>query len=217
MPHLVTDGDHRVDATADARMGTNSYLVQDLRTGDAVVIDANLEPEATLALIGERGVTVRAVLLTHIDFDHLAGLRALRRALGEPPVAAAEPELTMLREGTPVRQEMPFPAPAEPDARELTPHGSYAAGSLTFGVLPTPGHSPGGVTLVLGRLLFTGDALFQGSIGRYDFASSDGTALLRGIREELLTRDDGDLVFPGHGPASTIGDERRHNPFLQTP
>lgn len=213
--HVATDGRVRVDATADPRMGTNSYLVQDLETGDAVVIDANLDPQAVLDLVSERGVRVRAILLTHTDFDHVAGLGTLREALGKPPVAAAEPELGLLREGKPLRDEMNFAAAAETDAEPLPAHGSYTAGSLTFEVLPTPGHSPGGVTLVLGRLLFTGDALFQGSIGRFDFHNSDGRALLRGIREELLVRDDGDVVLPGHGPASTIGDERRRNPFLQ--
>lgn len=213
--HVVTEGRVRVDATADPQMGTNSYLVSDLETGDAVVIDANLDPQAVLALVAERGVTVRAILLTHTDFDHVAGLRTLREAWGEPPVAAAEPELGLLREGHGLREEMGFAAPAEADAEPLPAHGSYSAGSLTFEVLPTPGHSPGGITLVLGRLLFTGDALFQGSIGRFDFRNSDGRALLRGIREELLTRDDADLVLPGHGPESTIGEERRRNPYLQ--
>jgi glyoxylase-like metal-dependent hydrolase (beta-lactamase superfamily II) len=71
------------------------------------------------------------------------------------------------------------------------------------------------VTFVLGRLLFTGDALFSGSIGRSDFRNSDSEALLEGIRSQLLSRSDDDMVLPGHGPATTIGDERRHNPFLQ--
>lgn len=213
--HIRTDGNVRVDATADPQMGTNSYLVQDLDTGDAVLIDANLDPDGVLAMVAERGVTVRAILLTHSDFDHIAGLRALRETWGGPPVAVAEPELAHLREGTPLRAEMPFAAAAEPDAEPLAAPGSYHAGSLSFQVLPTPGHSPGGVTLVLGKLLFTGDALFQGSIGRFDLHNSDGRALLQGIQEQLLTRDDDDIVLPGHGPSSTIGDERRGNPFLK--
>ncbi|MGH7912961.1 MAG: MBL fold metallo-hydrolase [Candidatus Dormibacteraceae bacterium] len=213
--HVTTDGNVRVDKTADPSMGTNSYLVQDLRTDDAAVIDANLDPEATLALVAERAVRVRAILLTHTDFDHVAGLRRLRQAWGEPAVAVAEPELDLLRGGRPLRTEMAHAVAPEADAEPLVAHGSYRAGSLRFDVLPTPGHSPGGVTLVTGRLLFTGDALFQGSIGRFDFANSDGQALLLGIRAELLRRDDEDVVLPGHGPASTIGEERRRNPFLQ--
>lgn len=213
--HIRTDGNVRVDATADPQMGTNSYLVQDLDTGDAVLIDANLDPERVRAMVAERGVTVRAILLTHSDFDHVAGLRTLREAWGNPPVLVAEPELAHVRDGTPLREEMSFAAAAEPDAQPLPAPGSYRVGSLSFDVLPTPGHSPGGVTLVLGNLLFTGDALFQGSIGRFDFRNSDGRSLLQGIQEQLLTRDDGDIVLPGHGRTSTIGDERRGNPFLK--
>ena len=100
-------------------------------------------------------------------------------------MAVGEPELAVLREGTPLRGEMPFTTAAEPDAQPLPPHGSYRAGSLTFEILPTSGHSPGGVTLVLSPLLFTGDALFKGAIGRFDLRNCDGRALLQGIEDEL--------------------------------
>jgi glyoxylase-like metal-dependent hydrolase (beta-lactamase superfamily II) len=90
----------------------------------------------------------------------------------------------------------------------------YRAGSLLFAVLHTPGHSPGGVTLKIADTLFTGDALFAGSIGRSDFANSDGAALLEGIRSKLLTEPDSSVVLSGHGPASTIGREKQYNPFL---
>ena len=88
------------------------------------------------------------------------------------------------------------------------------AGSLAFEVLHTPGHSPGGVTLKIGDNLFTGDALFAGSIGRSDFANSDGRALLEGINTKLLSQPDELVVYSGHGPVTTIGRERKTNPFL---
>ena len=90
----------------------------------------------------------------------------------------------------------------------------YRAGSLEFEVLHTPGHSPGGVTLKIDGHLFTGDALFAGSIGRSDFANSDTAALLEGIKARLLSQADDAIVYSGHGPATTIGRERRMNPFL---
>src|SRR5439155_1622434 len=85
----------------------------------------------------------------------------------------------------------------------------YRAGSLEMAVLHTPGHSPGGITLAIDNSLFTGDALFAGSIGRSDFSNSDGRALLEGIRSQLLTQPDDFLVYSGHGPVSTIGQEHR--------
>ena len=90
----------------------------------------------------------------------------------------------------------------------------FSAGSLEFDVLHTPGHSPGGVSLKIDGFLFAGDALFAGSIGRSDFANSDGRALIDGIREKLLPLPDDLIVYSGHGPATTIGRERRMNPFL---
>jgi hydroxyacylglutathione hydrolase len=90
----------------------------------------------------------------------------------------------------------------------------YRAGSLEFEVLHTPGHSPGGVTFKIDGMLFTGDALFAGSIGRSDFANSDGPALIEGIKGKLLTQPDDAIVYSGHGPPTTIRREKLMNPFL---
>lgn len=203
-----------MQATADAQMGTNSYLVEDENSRDAVVIDANLEPELMIELVRERGSKVWAILLTHADFDHIAGLAALREAFGEVPIAIHDSERESLTQGTPLRRELAQPGPRFEGVEPLVPGETYAAGSLAFEVLHTPGHSPGGVTLKVARLLFTGDALFAGSIGRSDLSKSDGPALLEGIRTQLLTQPDESVVLPGHGPSSTIGQERRANPFL---
>jgi hydroxyacylglutathione hydrolase len=205
----------RVTATADRRFGTNSYLVEDTDTKDAVVIDANLEPQHMVRLVGERGVNVKAILLTHTDIDHIAGLAELIESFGPVPIAVHDAERNVVVEGKPLRRQFaggtPFTVPAADSLVEGVP---YRAGSLDFAVLHTPGHSPGGVSLRIGDNVFTGDALFAGSIGRSDFDNSNGAALLQGIRSKLLTLADDTVVYSGHGPVTTIGEERRSNPFL---
>jgi hydroxyacylglutathione hydrolase len=205
----------RVEATADARFATNSYLVMDTVTHDAVIIDANFEPSLMVDLIRETGANVKAVLLTHTDIDHIAGLPALLNELGDMPVAVHDAERRGLIDGTPLRREFASNVAPINNVANLSEDEHYVAGSLDFQVLHTPGHSPGGVSLKIGPYIFTGDALFMDSIGRSDFQNSDGSALTEGIRAKLLSLPDETVVYSGHGPATSIGRERRQNPFLQ--
>jgi hydroxyacylglutathione hydrolase len=204
----------RVESTADHQFGTNSYLVEDEDTRDAVIVDANLEPEPLVELVRRRGVRVLAILLTHTDVDHVAGLATLLRELGPLPVAVHDSERHVVAEGKPLRRQWPVEMPPVETVASLAGEETFKAGSLEFRVLHTPGHSPGGVSLLIGNHVFTGDALFAGSVGRSDFQNSDGRALIDGIKARLMTLPDETIVHSGHGPETTIGRERRTNPFL---
>ena len=203
-----------IGSTADRQFGTNSYLVEDEVTHDAVVIDANLEPQLMVDMVRDTQVNVKAILLTHTDVDHIAGLPALLEAFGPIAVAVHDAEKHVLMEGRPLRREFGASTGTVENVTSLVEGQTFQAGSLSFEVLHTPGHSPGGVTLKIGDNLFTGDALFAGSIGRSDFANSDSRALLEGINTKLLSQPDQLTVYSGHGPATSIGRERRTNPFL---
>ena len=186
----------------------------DQDTKDAVIIDANFEPESMLEVARKAGANVLAILMTHTDVDHIAGLPTLLEQLGPIPVAVHDAERHVLVEGTPLRREFAAEPPRLENVTSLKEQSHYRVGSLDFEVLHTPGHSPGGVTLKIGNLLFTGDALFAGSIGRSDFANSNGRALLEGIHTKLLSLPEDSVVYSGHGPKTTIGKEKRTNPFL---
>ncbi len=192
----------------------NCYIVGCEATGKAMVIDPGGDVPAILALAAENDLTVVCVVNTHGHFDHIGGNRRLLEATrAELMIHAADrPLLERADEHAAVFGLTAEPSPA-PD-RELVDGEILRLGELEFKVIHTPGHSPGGICLWSGDYVFVGDTLFAGSVGRTDLPGGDHAALIRNIREKLLLLPEPTRVCPGHGPLTTIGREKDHNPFL---
>ena len=198
----------------------NGFVVACGKTREAVLIDPGDEVAGLLAFVEKNALEVRHVLLTHAHVDHVTGVGAAKRALGVP-VYLHRADL-FLYEGAAhqgamfgLRVEPPPPIDVFYDDRQVISFGEYEAKPHH-----TPGHCPGGVCLQIGQKdtagkdLFVGDTLFAGSIGRTDLPGGDYATLIRSIKTVLFSFGDDARVYPGHGPDTTIGQERRTNPFL---
>jgi hydroxyacylglutathione hydrolase len=198
---------------------TNSYVVRvDAGASSAVVIDPGEEAERLLAAAETLGVTIAAILITHCHFDHIGAVAPLAAATGAP-VYCPERERVMLTE------IMRFVPPGFGSYEGYEPEHTVAGGErldiagLAIDVLATPGHSPGHVTYAISAgeqvALFSGDVLFQGSVGRVDVPGGDWSVLERSIGTLLERYPPDTPVYPGHMGATTLGRERDTNPFLQ--
>ena len=194
---------------------SNSYLVVDERSRQAAVIDPGMESESVLEVVRHEGLRVESLIITHGHFDHVFSSAAFKAETGA--------QVIMHPDDVPLLLEMPetarffgFKAPPPPQPDRLVREGDVIkVGDLALRVLETPGHTPGGISLCLDNAVFVGDTLFAGSVGRTDLRGGSLDALLRSIRTRLLTLPDWTVVYPGHGAATSIGAERRDNPFLQ--
>ena len=193
---------------------TNCYLVWSPATRAAMVVDPGGDAAVVLAEIARAGLVVVLVANTHGHADHTSGNGGLVQATGAPLAIGAgdAPMLTEAEANLSLWLGRAVTGPA-PD-RLLHEGDVLDLGGLRFTVLATPGHTPGGVTLAGEGVAFTGDTLFAGGIGRTDLPGGDEALLLASIRQKLLSLPDTVVVYPGHGEASTIGAERRGNPFL---
>ena len=198
----------------------NGFVLGCENTRDAVIIDPGDEVATLLAFIDKNRLAVRHILLTHAHVDHITGVAAAKRRVGAP-VHLHRDDLFLYDQATEMGRMFGLDVEPQPPIDSF-----YSTGQvIEFGgyeVRPwhTPGHCPGGVCLQVGRKgepgkqLFVGDTLFAGAIGRTDFPGGDYATLIASIKTVLFAFGDDAVVYPGHGPATTIGHERRTNPFL---
>lgn len=208
-----------IESIVSMPFGENTYVVW--RAGDeqALVIDPGLEPEQILSFLSARKLTPAAILNTHGHGDHIGGNADMKRAFPQAPLIIGVNEARLLTDAN-ANMSAPFGLPiTSPPADRLVKEGEVLDfAGIRLEVLDVPGHSPGHVVfLVRGspNVVFGGDVLFAGSIGRYDFPNANGPLLLQGIRDKLLTLPPDTIVYPGHGPETTIGQEKASNPYLQ--
>lgn len=193
----------------------NCYILGDEETKEAVVIDPGGDEDEILDALLSENLKLKYIINTHGHFDHVDANQPLKEATGAQ-IVIHELDAPMLNRanealfftGKPLR-------PSKADI--LIKEGDIITfGSYRLKTLHTPGHTPGGVSFVLedNPMVYVGDTLFAGSIGRTDFPGGDFDALIRGVREKLFTLGDHYVVYPGHGPVTTIGQERKYNPFF---
>lgn len=198
----------------------NTYLIALADRTDCVVVDPGLQPDKIVRALSERGWTPAVLLCTHGHSDHIAGNASLKAEWPGCPLVIGSGDAWKLTdpEGNLSAQfGLPFVSPpADATVRE---GDIYEAAGLQFHVRETPGHSAGHVVFILDDAgpcrLVGGDMLFRQGIGRTDFPDGDSQAMVRSIREKLYTLPDDTIVYPGHGPETTIGFEKANNPFVR--
>ena len=196
----------------------NTYVLWLPDRKDAVVIDPGLEPDLILDFLREQQLTVSAILNTHGHADHIAGNAPMKAAFPEAPLIIGKNDAIMLSDSQ-ANLSAPFGLPIiSPEADRLVVEGDVVeSAGMRFEVLEIPGHSPGHVVFVVQgqpcRVL-GGDVLFNGSVGRTDFPGGSMEKLKAGIIGKLYTLPHDTVIYPGHGPTTTVGQEMRSNPFV---
>jgi len=196
-------------------LGTNCYIVATEHGSEAIIIDPGDDAGIVMDTVAAKELDVKYIILTHGHWDHFGALKDIASETGAKVAihkldvqALKEPNLSLAAWLGEKQEEI------KPDL-ELEEGQIIKFGELEAKVLHTPGHSAGSISLLIADSLFTGDLLFYGSIGRTDFIGGSYESLIKSVREKVFTLPDHVRVYPGHGPATTVGNERKNNPFFQ--
>ena len=195
---------------------TNCYVLADEDTAEAVIVDPGYEAARIRAALNDAGLQAKAIWLTHAHFDHVGAVADLVETM-PLPVYLHPDDRPLYEHATEQAAAYGLTVRSPRQPTEPLSHGQHLhVGAHVARCLHTPGHAPGHVVFAFGddKLVLCGDTVFAGSIGRTDLLFADHATLLRSIREQLLTLPDETLLYPGHGPSTTVGAERRANPFL---
>lgn len=193
----------------------NTYIVGCEKTRHAILVDPGHEAERIVAAMKASDLTFEAIVNTHGHLDHVAGIVDVQREVALPFRLHRDDEvfLDALDESCRSFGIPPIPRPTVDDYLEAG--SSLTVGELVATLRAAPGHSPGSLLLDFGEVVVCGDVVFQGSIGRTDLPYADLPTLMQSIRREVLKKPDATVLHPGHGPSTTVGEERAHNPFLE--
>ncbi|WP_138494750.1 MBL fold metallo-hydrolase [Paenibacillus pinistramenti] len=205
----------KIDSFALGPLQTNAYLLQGDEAGRAVIIDPGSNPAALIRRIEH--LEIEAILLTHAHFDHIGGVDQIRKLKNCPvyvhPIEAqwlSSPKLN----GSLMWTDVTEPVATDDAEFDLGQGQTLSFLGESFKVYHTPGHSPGSVSFLCGKHLFSGDVLFRQGVGRTDLPGGRENDLIDSIRGTLYRFEDDVVVYPGHGPRTTIGYERSHNPYV---
>ena len=195
---------------------SNCYIIGCERTREAAVIDPGGDADRILITLAKDRLRCVYIINTHGHFDHSADNKRLKEVTGAQLLIHHADAPMILHQSMNRGMSGIHVDNSPPPDRYLKEGDIITFGDISLKVLNTPGHSPGGISLVTDKIVFVGDTLFAGSIGRTDFPGGDHEGLLRNVRKKIFTLGDDVVVYPGHGPKTTVGRERKTNPFFTT-
>jgi glyoxylase-like metal-dependent hydrolase (beta-lactamase superfamily II) len=211
----MTSSKLQVESLIVGPLFSNCYIVYDYKLKEGVIIDPGDDADIILKAVEELAIDIKFILATHGHFDHVGAVTPLKRAL-KADFLAHKDDFFFIEDGqkSARRWNIDIEQPPKPD-RFIVDGEKIKVGNFHLEVIHTPGHSPGGVSFLHDSMLFGGDTLFQGSIGRTDFRKGSFEDLSKSIKTRLYSLPNDTIVYTGHGPITTIGEEKMYNPFVR--